>query len=257
MKNNQFLTLDKITKFYNVSNDKHKLHVLDNISLTIQKGSFVSFFGPNGCGKSTIMQIIAGILKPESGKINFANAVNIKKSFIFQNFFDTLFPWMTCLDNIAFPLEVEGVTKETRVEMAKAFVKEMNLDMIPLHKYPYQLSGGQRQIVAIARALINDPDVLLMDEPFVALDYSTRLFVGQKLLDIWNKKRVTTILVSHDIDDAIYLSDMVVVLDKKPARIVEEIPINLMRPRNLKMMKSTEFNDIKSRIISKLYGEIF
>jgi len=249
---NQFLRLDNVSKSYSVGSDKKSLHVLTNISLSVEKGSFTSFFGPNGCGKSTLLQIVAGILKPDEGTIHFTNNDKTKISFVFQNFSETLFPWKSCLDNIAFPLELQGMEQKVRQEKVRSFVEKMDL-RIPLGQYPYQCSGGQKQLVAIARALINDPDILLMDEPFVALDYVTRISMENKLLDIWQKTKVTTLFVSHDIDEAVYLSDKVVVFNKRPTRIMNEIPIDIPRPREQKIIESKEFLDTKTKILHCFY----
>ncbi len=244
---NDYLRINNISKSYVPDSDKSSVHVLDEVSFSVETGSFVALFGPNGCGKTTLLNIIAGILSPDTGDVYFANTYQKKVSYIFQNFAETLFPWKPCLDNIAFPLELQGIEKNERRRIALHLLQRLNL-RLPLEQYPYQCSGGQKQLVAISRALISDPDVLLMDEPFAALDYETRLSMEDKLLDIWNKTKTTIVFVSHDIDEAIYLADKVVILSKKPTTVLAEIPTKLHRPRDHKIIGTDEFLRIKTKI---------
>lgn len=251
-KDSGYLVLDSVSKSYRDNN--HIKNVLDKVSFQASKGSFVTIFGPNGSGKTTLFNIISGLTESDTKSITIdGRPVNQSKiSFLFQNFKDTLFPWKTCLENIAFPLELEGFTKSERIEKVNSLLETLDIN-VPLYQYPYQCSGGQNQLVAIARALILNPNLLLMDEPFSALDYETRLSMENKLLDIWSKSKVTTLFISHDVDEAVYLSDKVVVLSRTPTNVVDEIFIRMSRPRNLSMMQSPEFYEIRNRILQSFH----
>lgn len=251
-KNTGYLIIDSASKSYDTK-EYHK-QVLDKVSFQADKGSFVTIFGPNGSGKTTLFNIIAGLIESDTNSITIdGHAINKSKiSFLFQNFRDTLFPWKTCLDNIAFPLELEGVTKSERVKKVNSLLDTLDIQ-VPLYQYPYQCSGGQNQLVAIARALIRNPDLLLMDEPFSALDYETRLSMEDKLLDIWSKTKVTTLFISHDVDEAAYLSDKVIVLSNLPTKVVDEILIKMPRPRTSAMMQTAEFYELRNRILQSFH----
>lgn len=226
------------------------LSVIEDVSIDIKSGEFVTFFGPNGCGKTTFLNILSGLLPQDKGEILIQgkNPGITKIGYIFQNFPETLFPWRKNIDNIAFPLELKGVSKAERYR--KVIELEKNLGMeIDNNSYPYKLSGGQQQLVAIARALIEQPYVLLMDEPFNALDFQTRMFMEDKILDIWKKTKATILFVSHDIDEAIYLADRVVFFTKIPARIACTMEINLPRPRRQLILTSNEFFGLRSKAI--------
>src|SRR3712207_2656820 len=191
-----------------------KVHVLDDISFRIPKGQIVSIIGPNGCGKSTVLNILARISSPDSGyiRVNADLPVitydSLRISYIMQNSDQSLFPWKAAWDNIAFPLELDHTKtnrKKQRQRVAEELVAEFGLRDIltDLNQYPYELSGGQKQACNIARALMHQPDLLLMDEPFASLDYETKILLEDKLLEILCRKRLTCVLVSHDIEDAV------------------------------------------------------
>lgn len=224
--------------------------VIEDLSIEIRSGEFVTFFGPNGCGKSTLLNILSGLLPPDKGEILIQgkNPGTTQIGYIFQNFPETLFPWRKNIDNIAFPLELKGMSKAERhknvIQLERSLGIEINNDL-----YPYKLSSGQQQLVAIARALIDQPSVLLMDEPFNALDYQTRVFMEGKILDIWEKTKNTILFVSHDIDESIYLADRVVFFTKMPAKIAYIMEINLSRPRQQQIMISKEFFSLRSKAI--------
>ena len=224
--------------------------VLEGISLDIKKGEFVTFFGPNGCGKTTLFYIIAGLMEPTKGDvlINSNAPESSNTGFIFQNYSEALFPWRTVRQNIEFGLEIKGLKKGKRNEVSKELLKKTGL-FEHRNKYTYQLSGGEQQKVAIARALANNPDVILLDEPFSSLDYSTVREMEMDLLSIWEKTGKTMLFVSHEVDEAVLLADKVVVLSGKPARIKGIIRVNLPRPRNLDMMLSGEFFKIKNDVL--------
>ncbi len=247
-----YLVIENIHKTFSSSNDSvsHNTKVIDDFSLIVNKGEFVSIFGPNGCGKTTLLNIIAGLLEMDQGKISVDNKPPHEAhiGYIFQNYRDSLFPWLKNIDNLAFPLELRGITKKEKHKIVTEFMGKLNLE-IPLNTYPYQLSGGQQQLLAIARALLFNPDVLLMDEPFGSLDYTTRYYIRDKLLDIWERTKVTILLVSHDIDEAIYLADRVILLTKQPAKIIEILDANFQRPRNASLLEREEFFVLKAKAL--------
>lgn len=243
-----YLRVDSLSKSY--TNTREKKQVLDRISFSAEKGSFVVIFGPNGSGKTTLFNILAGLLEQDKGlaQIDGKPLKDAKISFLFQNFADSLFPWKNCLDNIAFPLELEGVDKQKRRAEARKLVDKLGIS-IPLNNYPYQCSGGQKQLTALARSLIRNPNLLLMDEPFSALDYDTREMMESKIVEIWSKLKVTTLLISHDVEEAILLADKILVVSKPPTRVIEEIEVNLPRPRSGRMFGTQKFDNIRKKVI--------
>lgn len=247
-----YLVIENIHKIFSSSNNGVSLNtkVVDDFSLTINKGEFVSIFGPNGCGKTTLLNIIAGLLDTDQGKISVDGKPPHEAhiGYIFQNYRDSLFPWLKNIDNLAFPLELRGIPKKERQKIVAEFMDKLNLE-IPLNTYPYQLSGGQQQLLAIARALLFNSNILLMDEPFGSLDYTTRYYMRDKLLDLWDKTKATILLVSHDIDEAIYLADRVILLTKQPAKIIEILDANFQRPRNASLLEREEFFVLKAKAL--------
>jgi NitT/TauT family transport system ATP-binding protein len=225
---------------------------LGDISLDVKDGEFICILGPSGCGKTTLLRIIAGLDHPTGGRA----AVNEKEisgpapemAMIFQEY--SLYPWRTVLDNIAFGLEVQGVGKEERYERARKYLALVGLQDFE-HSHPYELSGGMRQRVAVARALCVEPQVLLMDEPFGALDAQTRNTMQRELLEIWKKTGKTVIFVTHSVDEAVYLADKVVVLSPRPSRVQEVIPITVPRPRD---RTSVEFAQVRRYVLSLIQG---
>jgi NitT/TauT family transport system ATP-binding protein len=225
---------------------------LGDISLDVKDGEFICILGPSGCGKTTLLRIIAGLDHPTGGRA----AVNEKEitgptpemAMIFQEY--SLYPWRTVLDNIAFGLEVQGVGKEERYARARKYLALVGLQDFE-HSHPYELSGGMRQRVAVARALCVEPQVLLMDEPFGALDAQTRNTMQRELLEIWEKTKKTVIFVTHSVDEAVYLSDRVVVLSPRPSRVQEVITITVPRPRD---RTSVEFAQVRRYVLSLIQG---
>lgn len=247
-----FLEVKNVCKSYKTNSNKNIiLEVLNNINLKITKGEFVTLFGPNGCGKTTLLYTIGGLLSIDNGTIliNQMAPSETKIGFIFQNYDDSLLPWKNAKENIMFPLIIHGINKKEREIRFSKLMDELKID-IPLDQYPYQLSGGQKQLCAIARAIIYEPDILLMDEPFASLDYQVRISLQDTLLAIWEKYKLTILFVSHEIEEAIYLADKILMLNTKPTNIRKIVKNNLAYPRSQDIKHSKEFIHIKKNIIS-------
>ncbi len=207
----------------------------ENINFSVNRGEFVCIVGPSGCGKTTLLKCICHLLKPTNGRI-FVNEKEIdgppkEMILIFQDYSRSLFPWRTVLRNVLFVLEKKNLSKKERLEVARSALASVHLNGFENH-YPWELSGGMQQRVAIARGIAFHPDILLMDEPFASVDAQTRNDLEDTILDIWSRFSQTILLVTHDIEEAIYLADRVLVLSGRPSEIREEIQINLERPRN-------------------------
>jgi len=204
---------------------------LDRVSLTVNDGEFVSIVGPSGCGKSTMLNVIAGLLTPAEGSTHVAgmdgNGAGSRIGYMFQK--DTLLPWATALENVCLPMDVKG-TRDA--QKARALMQMVDLVGFEAH-YPNQLSGGMRKRVQLARLLAQDPEVLLMDEPFGALDAQTRLIIQEEFLKIWERQRKTVLFVTHDLQEAIALSDRVVLISARPGRIKATYSVDLARPRHI------------------------
>lgn len=247
------LELENITKKF--FSQKKEILAVDNVSLKVRNNEFLSIVGPSGCGKSTILRMIAGLETPTSGKILLenkeVNEPDADRGMVFQQY--TLLPWRTVLENVTFGLEVKGMPKSERIDIARKFIKMVGLEGFE-EAYPYELSGGMQQRVAIARTLANDPKIVLMDEPFGALDTQTRAILQDHLLKIWQKDRKTVVFVTHSVEEAIYLSDRVIIMTTRPGKIKSVIDIDLERPRK---RTSLEFLEYKKRIIDELKSEVF
>jgi ABC-type nitrate/sulfonate/bicarbonate transport system ATPase subunit len=228
-------------------------HVLHDINLRIEEGSFVTIIGPSGCGKSTLLRLIAGLTQPTRGTIELdgvpIEGVNEKTGFVFQNY--ALFPWLNVTENIAFPLAMKSVARNDRQTLALDYVRRFGLSGFEKN-YPSELSGGMQQRVAIARSLVDNADVLLMDEPFGALDSQTRSHMQQFLLSVWQETRRTVLLITHNIDEAVFLGQRVICLTQRPARIGEDIHIDVPYPRNV---TSDEFNVYRRAVLTFLDRE--
>ncbi|MCY9657561.1 ABC transporter ATP-binding protein [Paenibacillus chondroitinus] len=206
---------------------------LDNITLTIKKGEFVSILGPSGCGKSTVLNLVAGFDTQSEGTIEVngkkVTGAGADRVVVFQE--HGLFPWLTVLDNVAFGLKQNGIPKKERHELAMEQIKSVHLSRFA-DRYPHELSGGMKQRAAIARALAMDPEILLMDEPFAALDEQTRLILHKELEEIWMRTRKTILFITHNIREAVILSDRVVVMSTRPGTIKKEFTVQAARPRD-------------------------
>ena len=212
--------------------DGNKVEALRDVSLNIRKGEFISIIGPSGCGKTTLLRLIAGLDKPQAGGLTIdgdpIKDVSPERGYVFQQ--GSLFPWLTVENNISYGLKARKVFKSNKDKISK-YISMVGLDGFE-KSYPHQISGGMAQRVAIARALINEPKALLLDEPMGALDSFTRSDLQDKLLELWKENGTTMILVTHDIDEAIYLSDRIVIMTPRPGKISKIIDVDLPRPRH-------------------------
>ncbi len=242
---------------YTYKTQKESTRALDKINLSVRKGELVSIVGPSGCGKSTLLNCILGLLKSNEGKITLngklVSGPNKDCAMVFQS--HSLFPWRTVLDNITYGLELAGINKKKRDEMGNDLIKLVGLAGFEKF-YPHQLSGGMQQRGNLARAWILNPKVLLLDEPFASLDAQTREQMQAELLKIWQKDKKTVVFITHQINEAVYLSDRVIVLSKRPGAVKEIIDIDLPRPRKLDVKLTDKFLKIEKRIWKLIMEEV-
>ena len=240
------------TTFVSVQGD---VVALEGLDLTVGEQEFVCIVGPSGCGKTTLLRIIAGLVRPTGGTVVFDKEATGRPhcAMVFQD--QGLFPWMSVVDNVAFGLEMQKVDREERISLAKSFLERVGLGEF-LKSYPHELSGGMRQRVAILRAFLTDPDILLMDEPFGALDSQTRLLMQEELLRIWKEHQKTVVYITHDIQEAILLGDRVVVMTGRPGKIRADIPIKISRPRNVKDTDRPEIVDIHWKVWKMIEDDV-
>ena len=230
-----------------------EIFALQDANLKIEEGKFISLIGPSGCGKSTLFNIIAGLMKPSGGEVLLDGKNIVGKNgyvgYMLQK--DLLLPWRTILQNVILGLEIKGVNKKDAVTRAIPLLQKYGLGGFEQH-YPDELSGGMRQRAALLRTLLYDQDIILLDEPFGALDAQTRLLMQTWLLQIWTDFKKTVLFVTHDIDEAIYLSDEIYVLSPRPGRIKEKVEVSLPRPRNENTLLQSEFIDLKQHLLALL-----
>ncbi|HEY4161758.1 MAG TPA: ABC transporter ATP-binding protein [Dongiaceae bacterium] len=229
---------------------------LDRISLDVADNEFSVIVGPSGCGKSSLLRLVAGLAEPTSGQI-FASGKPVtrpgkERGMVFQSY--TLFPWLTVQKNVEFGLKVARLQVAERAAIARRFITQVGLEGFE-NAYPRQLSGGMMQRVALARALANDPDILLMDEPFGALDSQTRSLMQELLLNIWQQSKKTVLFITHDIDEAILLGDHVYVMTARPGSLKERIQIDIPRPRSVDATTTAPFIALKRRIMALIHDE--
>ena len=248
------LVVDDIVKRFETPDGV--LIALDHVSLNVAPGEFVGVIGPSGCGKSTLFNVIGGLLDGYEGTVKVAGervrGPHPAIGMIFQE--ESTFPWRTVIDNVAFPLEIAGLPKAERYERARHFVKLVGLDGFE-RRYPAELSGGMRQRVSMARTLAAQPKILLMDEPFASLDEQTRLLLGDKVLQIQQQLKQTTLLITHNITEAVQLSDRVVVMTYRPGKVKRVVEIVLPRPRSSEIVSSEAFGRYVAQIWSDLREE--
>lgn len=229
---------------------------LDTINLNVDKNEFICVVGPSGCGKTTLMNIIAGLCPPTTGTVRVRGELvtgpGKGKGVVFQQY--ALYPWLTVQKNVEFGLKMKGVPTAEREATAKKYI-----DLVGLKKfaqnYPKELSGGMKQRVAIARAYATNPEVLLMDEPFGALDAQTRAQLQENLLNTWQVERKTCFFITHDVEEAVLLATKIIIMSAGPGRIKEIVPVDLPYPRNQETKLTPEFNDLKNKIWNKVYKE--
>jgi NitT/TauT family transport system ATP-binding protein len=248
------LVVDRVTKRFPTPDGT--ISALEDVSFSVKEGEFLALIGPSGCGKSTLFNIVGGLLGDYEGCVlvdgKAITGSHHEIGMVFQE--ESIFPWRTTLDNVAFPLEVAGAPKAERHARAKELIKLVGLDGFE-NRYPAEMSGGMRQRTAIARTLAFEPKILLMDEPFAALDEQTRLLLGDKVLHIQQTLRQTTLLITHNIAEAVQLADRVVVMTYRPGRVKRIFDIDLPRPRTSEIVGSAEFGQCVAKIWNDLREE--
>ena len=233
--------------------DMEELNVLDGVSLTIQDREFVSIIGPSGCGKTTLLRMLAGMVRPGQGRVLVAGqevrGPGPERAMVFQDY--ALLPWADAVTNVAFGLKLRGVGKEERTARALELVQLVGLAGFE-HSLPKQLSGGMQQRIGLARALAVEPQILLMDEPFGSLDEISRRGMQLELLRIWEQRKKTAVFVTHSVDEAVFLSDRIVVMSARPGRVAAVLAVDLPRPRSREMEESKEFGDMRAAVWREL-----
>ena len=245
------ISFQKISKIY-----PPRVFALKNITFDIEKGEFVSIVGPSGCGKSTFLRMLAGLETLTKGELKIHPGPEKCKplnNVVFQEY--AIFPWKNIIDNVAFGLQMRGISKKERYRIATDWLARVGLSKFANY-YPHQISGGMKQRVSIVRALANDPDVLLMDEPLGALDAQTRTVIQEELIQLWEADRKTVVYITHSLDEAILMSDRVVLMTANPGTIKDIYQIDLPRPRTLATSSTVEYNEIKNHIWSSLRVEV-
>jgi NitT/TauT family transport system ATP-binding protein len=251
------LRVEGVSKTFIRKNGKPSVEALRDIDLSIAEGEFVAIVGASGSGKSTLLRIIDGLLEPTAGTV-FVDGAAVTapgpdRAMVFQQ--DALLPWKTVIENVAYGLTLARVSKQRAEGTAQRFIDLAGLAGFE-HHYPHQLSGGMRQRVNVARALSVDPKILLLDEPFAALDAQTREIMQTELLSIWQETRKTVVLITHQIDEAVFLADRVLVFSARPGRVRSEVKINLPRPRSLELKRQPQFVDLVDQIWKMIETEV-
>ncbi len=246
--------IDHVEKIYD--GRKGKMIALNGVDLDIMENEFICVVGPSGCGKSTLLNIIAGLLEPTSGAVYVdgkkVEGTGTERGVVFQQY--ALFPWLTVMKNVMFGLKLKGMKDEEAKEVAMKYIKMVQLEDF-VDSYPKELSGGMKQRVAIARAYAVQPEVLLMDEPFGALDAQTRTQLQSELIQTWQEEKKTCFFITHDVEEAIILATKVIVMSARPGRIKTIIDINLPYPRTQELKMSKEFLELKAKIWGEVYQE--
>jgi NitT/TauT family transport system ATP-binding protein len=252
--NNAILKADHINVRFETA--EGPVIAVDDVSFDVRPGEFLSVIGPSGCGKSTLFNVIGGLLNSYQGTVNVAgetiNGPHQSIGMVFQE--ESTFPWRTVTDNVAFPLELTGMAKAQRIEKAKHFIGMVGLNGFE-NRYPGELSGGMRQRVSLARTLASEPKILLMDEPFAALDEQTRLLLGDKVLQIQQELKQTTLLITHNITEAVQMSDRILVMTYRPGKVKRIVDIDLPRPRTSEIVGSEAFGRYVAQIWADLREE--
>ena len=231
--------------------------IYQSFDLELPRGELISVFGPNGCGKSTLINMIAGLIPVDAGQILFDGQTidEITFGYVFQNYREALFPWLRAFENIEYPLKLRRIPKRERRARVERLVAHLGVK-IDLKRYPYELSGGQQQLISIMRALIVDPEILFLDEPFSALDYEMTLFMRDQLQRIFVETGTTTVLVSHDLEEAVYLADHVLLLSRGPAQVADFVSYDAARPRTDATLSEPDFVRIKAHCLDVFQREV-
>jgi NitT/TauT family transport system ATP-binding protein len=234
---------------------RNAVHALGPLDLEIERGQFVAIVGPSGCGKSTLLRIVAGLAAPSAGEVRISRADPSTPlcSMVFQDY--GIFPWKTVLANVRLPLDIAGLPRRKANDAARDWISRAGVSGFE-NAYPATLSGGMRQRVALARAFVADPEILLMDEPFAALDAQLRLVLQQELLRVWEANRRTVLFVTHSIDEALLLADRIIVTSSRPGRIIADIEVPFARPRTREARATAQFGALEERIWQLLKGEV-
>jgi NitT/TauT family transport system ATP-binding protein len=234
-----------------------EMTVYDRFDLDIPRGKIISVFGPNGCGKSTLINLMAGLVPRDGGEILFDGfkVEDVKIGYVFQNYREALFPWLRACDNIEYPLKFMKLAKAERRRRVDALVARLGV-RIDLNRYPYEMSGGQQQLVSIMRALVIDPEVLFLDEPFSALDYEMTLFMREQLQRVLMDTGTTTMIVSHDLEEAVYVADEILLLTRAPTQVAEFIRYGAPRPRTDATLSEDDFVRVKAHALSVFQREV-
>src|SRR5437588_4131709 len=250
------LAIDAVSRIFPGGRGHAPTVALEPTTLTVTDNDFISILGPSGCGKSTLLRIVAGLDAPTSGRVLLdgapVTAPGADRGMVFQSY--TLFPWLTVEQNIRFGLREQGLSTAEQTRIAAHYIARVGLEGFERH-YPKMLSGGMQQRTALARALANDPKILLLDEPFGALDNQTRSLMQELLLGIWESDRKTVLFVTHDIDEAIFMANRVAVMTARPGRIKRELVIDLPHPRPYTLKTSPEFSAYKARLTEEIRAE--
>ncbi|MDT9001553.1 ABC transporter ATP-binding protein [Paucibacter sp. APW11] len=250
------LSLRGVARRFHVSGQT-PTQALQSTNLDLAENDFLTLLGPSGCGKSTLLRIVAGLERASEGQVLLdgapVNGPGADRGMVFQSY--TLFPWLTVLDNVAFGLRERGLPRAEQIEQAQAWLARVGLQNFAQH-YPKQLSGGMQQRTALARALANRPRMLLMDEPFGALDHQTRELMQELLLTLWERERTTVIFVTHDIDEALFMGSRVAVMSARPGRIKCELPLPFAHPRHYSLKTTPEFAALKRELTEQLRTEV-
>ncbi|HVW56668.1 MAG TPA: ABC transporter ATP-binding protein [Rhizobiaceae bacterium] len=256
MAKNAKLLVEKVSRSFPGVRGGTPVRALLPVDLSVAENDFITILGPSGCGKSTLLRIIAGLDHPSEGRVLLdgreVRGPGPDRGMVFQSY--TLFPWLTVAENIAFGLREKGVPEARRKEIVANYMQLVGLKGFENH-WPKQLSGGMQQRTAIARALANDPEILLLDEPFGALDNQTRGLMQELLLGIWEREKKTVLFVTHDIEEAIFMASRVVVMSARPGRIKSDVAVDLPHPRSYTIKTSPEFSEFKARLTEEIRVE--
>ena len=254
------IELKGIRKTFTLSEDRNaqKVLALDGVDLSIRQGEFLTIIGPSGCGKTTLLRVMASLILPDEGEVIVegepVHEPGIKRAMVFQTF--GLFPWKTVIDNVVFPLTVRKFDPSKAREIAMTHIERVGLEKF-IDAYPHQLSGGMQQRVGLARALATGADVLLMDEPFGAIDAQTRELMQEELMRIWEEEKKTVVFITHDLDEAVMLADRVLLMSRGPGQVREIIPVTMPHPRtDYDVRAQKEFADVRGHLWHALRNDL-